>query len=193
MHLHLKEREGPSEEQEDGYYSIQDEYRQKFRELGRQLHNGEITPEQFRARMRGLLLAYYVLLAELGDYDSEEDFEELEEEFLDDAYQSVDDLMGLIESGVVISLAYLMWRAGIFSNARSVYTRFTMLKDVYYELPFEIGVDCLGDGACQCSWFLEQVGNTLYAYVVLGVSEHCAVCLAASIDSPFVISLVDDL
>lgn len=173
--------------QEQDYQDEQDRVRDEMESLGEMLANGRISPEDFKQRMRDLLLDYYIaiaLIASDGKFDNPEDLAV----FLNATYGLLDDMVETVRTGD-FSDRYVMWRAGIFSFSRGVFTRYSIPDTIWDNMPALPGIDCLGDGACGCTleWETREDGS-IAVYWLLGMTEHCVVCLEAAANmNPYII------
>lgn len=158
--------------------------REDFEEIAEDYLDGEIGIEEFDSRMKRRLKDYYLTLALLGA-DGEDIDTTVVDGYVADAYDLVDDLTETIKEDEDISRNYIIWRAGIFSFAHHVYTRYTVDEEIFILMPVFPGVDCLGDGACGCDLVVDTSDDGVLVEWVLGPKEHCAVCIAAAVNSPY--------
>lgn len=172
---------GPTPEQNTKYFLRREKARQQFEEYGTEYANGTISHEEYKKKMHDAILEFLIDLAILAEGST--DFTDADitdlTSYVADILELSDQMIDFVSDRANFSDDYLTWRAGIFSNARQVFMRFTMPRDVWSVLPELPGDNCLGDGACGCSWIIDQAENgTITAYWVLGATEHCAVCKA---------------
>jgi hypothetical protein len=160
------------------------EVKEDFRVLGDAYYEEQISAENLKAQMKERLKAYYIALALIaadGEIDDPSDLEF----FIGVGYSLIDDLIETIQDEADLSRNYILWRVGIFSFAHHVYTRYTVDEEIFRIMPVFPGVDCLGDGACGCDLIVDTSDSGVSVEWVLGPTEHCVVCLAAAVDSPF--------
>lgn len=157
--------------------------REDFEALAEDYLDDEISLDELNSKMKDRLKAYYLTLALLavdgGDFD-----QTIVENYVADAYDLIDDFTSVIDNED-ISRNYILWRAGIFSFAHHVYTRYTVDEEIFRLMPVFPGVDCLGDGACGCDLVVDTSDDGVSVEWVLGPTEHCAVCIAAAAGSPY--------
>lgn len=188
-HHKAKKTYGPTKQQNDQYFNLQDEVRDELEGYGRDYASGALSKDGYEKKMHDKIVEYLTdlaILANDGNDLSEEDVNDLTS-YTDDILSLLEDMLIFVEDRDQFSEDYLSWRAGLFSNARQVFIRFTMPHDIWLLLPVLPGDDCLGDGRCGCSWEIEvdDEGN-ISAYWQLGDTEHCEICIAHSIEyNPF--------
>lgn len=158
--------------------------REDFESIAEDYIEGEISLDDFNSQMKDRLSAYYLTLALLA-VDGEEIDTAVVEGYVADAYDLIDDLTELLEENEDISRNYILWRAGIFSFGHHVYTRYTVDEEIFRLMPVFPGVDCLGDGACGCDLVVDTSDDGVSVEWILGAKEHCVVCVAAAISSPY--------
>lgn len=167
------------EEADNQYWELVDAARSDMMEYGEQLADGEIGEDDFEDKMRQRILALMVALAFLGgefDRTNENHVGELEY-YVNATYGLLDDFMSRIRAED-LSRAYIVWRAGLYSNHRHVFIRYTLPEDVFLRLPEFPGISCLGDGYCGCWLEIEETGGGWNVYWNLNpLKEHCSVCL----------------
>jgi len=181
---------GPTPDQNDQYFSRKEQAELEFADLASDYKKGQITSDEYRKKMRDAIIDFLIDLAILAENEG------LDEDGIDDLTGFTSSIFELLDQMIIFvrdtgefSEDYLRWRASIFSNARQVFIRFTMPRDIWLDLPVHPGDDCLGDGACGCGWHIEVLDDgTVYATWTLGSTEHCTICLdhAAEYD-PYVI------
>jgi hypothetical protein len=185
---------GPTDEQNQEYTDLQEEIENKFKDIGSEYKNGNLSSDEFEKKMRDAIIDHLTALAVLGKGG------ELDEDDIDDLTDFTDGILDLLEEYVLFvrnpdefSEDYLRWRSGLYSNARQVFMRFTMPRDIWIILPEMPGDNCLGDGKCGCSWDISVYEDgTIEATWVLGDTFHCEICISNSIEySPYVISAGD--
>jgi hypothetical protein len=188
---------GPTDEQNKEYFIRQEKARQEFEGYGSDYANGILSQSEFEDKMHDAITDFLIdlaILAEDENYEfTEDDINDLTS-YTSDILDLLADMIIFVENSYSFSEDYLCWRAGIFSNARQVFMRFTMPRDIWLALPLLPGDDCLGDGACGCSWEIDvDDDGTIHAYWTLGETEHCVVCIEHELQyNPLVIS-ADDL
>lgn len=176
------------EDLEEAYEETLEAYMEEMQALGQQAGEGEIDPDTFEERMRDLLKAYFIGLALLAtdglfDVENEDDLEDLNL-FLAQRYELLGEFKKDIASGG-FSTDYIRWRAGLYAGARHVFIRFMVPRDVFFDMPYLPGVDCLGDGFCQCTLNVIDEGDHYLVEWLLGPTEHCVICLDAESASPY--------
>ena len=180
-------------DREKEYETAQADARADFQTYARQLHNGEITSDEFKKKMRQRLKEFYLAIALIGsrgnfDVADEKDTTDLRI-LLGGTYELLDDFVQKVDSNPGISENAIVWQAGIYSFARATYTRYTVDEEIFHLLPVFPGVDCLGDGACGCSLEVIDTGDGIAVnWFVDPFKENCVVCLSAAADSPYYFS-----
>lgn len=175
------------------YDKEQQRVREELESLGRSYLEDEIDESTLKNRMQEIIKAYYIALALYGAEDeefSEQDLADLEF-MIDASYGLVDDMVETFEEEPDLSENYILWRIGIFSFAHHVYSRYLVPDEIFALMPVFPGVDCLGDGACQCDLVVDTSDEGITVEWVMGPTEHCAVCLAAATASPYTFSWHD--
>lgn len=189
----MPQQYGPTPDQNDEYFRLQEETRSKFEDTASQYKNGKLTSDEYRNKMRDEILNFLIdlmILAEGPGYEfTDQDIADAEE-YSKDILGLLDQMILFVKDPSQFTENYLRWRAGIFTNARQVFMRYTMPRDVFASLPVMPGDDCLGDGACGCSWEINTLEDgTIEAYWTLGATEHCSVCSShAATYNPYTIS-----
>ncbi|HMN10718.1 MAG TPA: hypothetical protein PKD55_00165 [Bellilinea sp.] len=176
------------EDLEEAYEEMQLAYMEEMQDLGEQAANGDIDPDDFEQKMQELIKAYFIALALLatdGDFDTEDDgnIEDLNL-FLSHRYALLGDFTKDIRTGEH-SVKYIRWRSGLYAGARHVFMRYMVPRDVFFDMPYLPGVDCLGDGWCGCSLTVIEEDDHYVVEWHLGATEHCAICLDAESGSPY--------
>lgn len=182
-------KQGLDPDLEDRYEQEQEDAANYFRELGLLVAGGEISVDEFRRRMREKLREYLIVLALLAnpefDPENEEYMTDLEW-FLSERYELLDGFANDLSAGGM-SAKQIAWRAGLYAGARHVFARFLVSRTAFVSMPYFPGISCEGDGWCQC-WLEEEIeeDGTVIVYWFLGIAEHCAVCLDAEAQSPYI-------
>lgn len=181
-----------TQKQEEAYRKRKQEAREEFEQLADEYFNHEIDQDEYEDKMKAAIIAYLVAIAMIAAGPSYSftsmDITDLSS-FSQDMYDLLEQMVRHVSDRSQFTIRYIQWRAGLFSHARGVFVRFSMPRDVWSELPEMPGDNCLGDGACGCSWRIEVTDETIEAYWVLGTTEHCTVCkVNAATYNPYVIS-----
>lgn len=186
----VRVKQHPTEEQEEQYQEEQRRVAAELYALGQRLAEGKISLEEFEVRMRAILWDFFIAVAMIAtdgmfDEENEEDLADLEG-LLAEREGHLQGFIADIRAGK-LSAAQIAWRAGLFAGVRHLFVRFTVSRRAFVVMPYFPGISCLGDGWCQC-WLeeIEEPDGTVIIYWHLGQSEHCAVCLKAESESPYI-------
>jgi hypothetical protein len=200
------DRQGPTEEQIDLYYSLQDEQEAEFRKLAQRLYDEEDDLDTFKKKMQDALLLYYSTIALAGKNANpltDADKADLDR-FLNEVYDKLDSFLIDLRLnaknaslGLVLpySVDRISWRASRYAAAWDRFSRFTVPKELFDALPAFPGIDCLGGPACGCKLVWEVVGDTVEVLWILDpLKEHCIICDGLALGwSPLVLTFGEDL
>lgn len=166
-----------------------------FQHLLELYYEGEVDIDEFESRFKSGLEEHYarLMLLALGTARevTEHDLDTIKNR-LDKTYSFLDGFVEDIRIGRMTQ-SRALWRAGLYGFARGAYVNFTIPPDAADLMPVLPGDDCLAGSLCHCSLSSEvDTDGTLYVYWNLDpTSESCGVCIAHSIESPFVFTLED--
>jgi hypothetical protein len=162
----------------DEYEVFCEEASSEFRELVQRFLDGLITLQVFRLLFSEKLREHVGELLLLGS----------------GGVSLVTDMM-LIENvmaaqevyltGFIIDLPHMTPNRALFRGSMYAWNRTAFIMG---NVPFDVAVSmplpgeiCLGGDMCKCSLEVHDVGDFYDVYWRLGVAEHCAACIAASI------------
>jgi hypothetical protein len=166
-----------------------------FQHLLELYYEGELDIDEFESRFKSGLEEHYarLMLLALGTTRevTEDDLYVLKRR-LEKDFGYLDGFVEDISTGRMTQPRAL-WRAGLYGWNRGTFVHFTVPADVIGLMPVLPGDDCLGGSACKCGLNTEvDSDGTIYVYWNLDpLAESCPICIAHSIESPFVFTLED--
>jgi len=184
---------GRSRKKQEGseYDKLVEEGAKKLQQYVLSFMDGLITLSQLRQLMFDEMRIQYTQLVLLGiDEGRGREFDDFDLDWLD-GYLSrqeeyLDGFMRDLETDTSSRDRYL-WRAGLYAAARPAYVHGTVPQEISLLMPVLPGDDCLGGSNCHCWLDVEEDDRNYYVYWMLDpASESCPVCVAHSIESPFV-------
>lgn len=179
-------------EMEDEYERLVTEAREDMTVLGEQVASGDISPDEFKSRMRDRIKTLLIALALLGSAGAFSMDDELAVEdltlFINSTYALLDDFIEVLTTEDP-SPEYTVWRAGLYANHRHVFIRYILPRDLFLSLPAFPGISCLGDGWCGCWLEYDETPTGYEVYWFMNpAKEHCEVCIGLEAEwSPLVV------
>ena len=156
---------------------------------------GEIDIDEFDEKFKDGLEQHYarLMLLALGETRevTQEDLNFVQQR-LEREYGFLDNFVEDIRTGRMTQHRAL-WRAGLYGWSRGTFVHFTLPSDAIDLMSILPGDDCAAGAGCRCHLEVEYDGNSIYIYWVLDpLSESCPICIAHSIESPFVFNIEEE-
>lgn len=188
-----KTKQGPEEDTE--YERAVEDGIDNFQTLVALYFAGSITLNVFRDRFEQNLTDHYIriMLLAIGDSRDVTDRDlNVLQEHVDNQLTYLGGFVDDLDRGRM-SEQRALWRAGLYSFARSAFVNFSIPLDIAGLMSVLPGDDCLGGDLCGCYLTVDYDDDgTAYVYWNLDpAKESCEVCIAHAIESPFVFTVGD--
>jgi hypothetical protein len=192
--IHAAGRSHHKQGDDHRYDRLTEEAFTRYQELVKQVMDGSISISEYRDIMHSELKTLYTgaMLLGIGEarQPTQADLEWLNKR-LATQYDYLDGFIEDLRGGYSEKKA--LWRAGLYAFPRAAYMNYKLEPEVAAIMPVLPGDDCLGGSLCKCSLQTEVdiSGNIMVHWELDPVSEHCPVCVAHAVESPFVFTAED--